>query len=221
MNILLLTKSFSFESTFIQKLNAMNHEVLCSEKLITLLIEDSIDDGLWNYFQAIIFSETLLNREIYEILIKRKLKPKIVCLKRFHNLDLEEQKIWVQKGITNFISEKSDFDDIREIFNSTDIEEKNNSNQSSNAYFPKKELSNLINIRLSRQEQNLFMELKGSNEPISRDELSRRLWKQPSNNSTQSRLSNLVKKINKKMKENEVDLYISTVWGIGYVLINV
>ncbi|MBV7392370.1 helix-turn-helix domain-containing protein [Enterococcus sp. ALS3] len=220
MNILLLTNSFSFENPFIQELNAMNHEILCSKKLIAQLTKDSMSENLLAYFQAIIFSETLLNREVYDILTKQNLKQSIVCLKQAGDLDLEEEKIWVEKGITNFITEKSNFDDIREIFSITETAEKNITNLSPNENFSKKEVGKIVHVRLSRQEQKLFVELQKANKTISREELSRKLWGKTSNNSTLSQLSNLVNKINKKMKDKGVNLYISTIWRNGYILIS-
>ncbi|MBV7392094.1 MULTISPECIES: winged helix-turn-helix domain-containing protein [Enterococcus] len=226
MNILLLSNCSFFETKFIQHLNAIKHEVFCSEQLLKILRTGGDVSGLLKYFQVVIFSETVSNQMIYEILSVCSFKQTIIILKTSHSLSENEKGLWLEKGITHFISEETNFDYLRELLWCDHYEDQltlmNTNMEKSiriNEETMKEEEKRRFLRTLSNQEKLVFKELEEATGYVSREELSEKIWGKDCTSSTQSRLSNISKNINRKLKEFGIEnMKILTSWGKGYSL---
>lgn len=229
MNILLLTKSVSFEQSFSQQLNFMGHEVFSSNQLLKNLEENQPTKSIFDYFDAIIFSETVSNEEVRSILSEQQeiFKDALVFRKTSQTLNEQEQQLWKHIGIFGFISEDTSFETIRDLLF---LKEKNNSTlvplqqetpltaQNDN----QQQFLEFTYTSLSSQERTVFNILwQSKDEFVTREELAQNIWGGELTKSKESRLSGIIKNINKKLMEAGFSEYqITTSWGKGYKLGN-
>lgn len=217
MTILLLTKSLSFEQEFCRNLNDLGHEVLCSKKFLADLQSKDYFGIDLNYFDVLIFSETVSDQEVRNILpfflnftcaIYRKTKGLVT---------VETSQTWKSRGITGFISQTMHFDELREELVAC--------NQ--NKMTLKWEVPNSEEVKLetllrdfSRQELQIFRILQESDKSfISREVLSQQLWGEAPTKSRESRLSGIIRSIKKKLADFGFDENcLETSWGRGYRL---
>ncbi|MBV7391895.1 MULTISPECIES: helix-turn-helix domain-containing protein [Enterococcus] len=229
MNILLLTKSVSFEQSFSQQLNFMGHEVFSSNQLLKSLEESWPVKSIFDYFDAIIFSETVSNEEVRSILSEQKeiFKDALVFRKTSQTLNDEEQQLWKHIGIFGFISKDTSFETIRDLLF---LKEKNNLimgsfQQESSATLQDDDPNKFLEFTytsLSSQERTVFNILwQSKDEYVTREELAQSIWGGELTKSKESRLSGIIKNVNKKLVEAGFFEYqITTSWGKGYKLGN-
>lgn len=219
--ILLLTKNILVEQRLQEQLQQLDYEVLCSVQAFHQLRNKGhvrIDH------QVVIFSETITNREIAEILPKMVL-GKLVILRKFSVApSLEEQEQLRKLGITEWISDDIPSDQLRErlaekmeLLQQTAEEEQVSITQYS--VMAEKLMEQFLKT-LTKKEKKVFLYLQEANgEIVSREELCDYLWGEELNHSRMSQLSVLVKRIKQKLKETgfSEDL-LRTIWGSGYCL---
>lgn len=217
MNILLLTNNILFEQDFVAQINALGHEVMCSKKLLAD-IQNKIDKReILKYFDSIIFSETICDAEIRNIIPVNIYNVPLILRKNEKEISDKEKEEWKKFGISGFFSCTSTMDDFREVL--TDSGYKNDLMEKS--FMQKKSaLLDDLDISMSTQEKQLFTILKDLNgDFITREELCHILWNSSPTNSMASRLSGIVKNLRIKIENAGFNKNcLVTSWGKGYRL---
>lgn len=220
MTILLLTKSLSFEQNFVQSLNDLGHEVLCSKKFLMELQTNDYFGMDLNYFDTLILSETISDQEVSHILPFFLNFTCKIYRKTINPLTPEVAGTWTELGITGFISQKTRFDDLREELIACN--ESKSALKWDGGHSEERTLEMLVRD-FSRQELQVFRILQGSSKDtyISRESLSQQLWGEPPTKSKESRLSGIIRSIKRKLSEYGFDeSCLETSWGRGYRLEN-
>ena len=68
MQLLVLTKVPLYEENFENQLKQLGNEVYCSSKLLEMIRLDTFNKQFLTQFEGIIFSETLVEKEIDELI---------------------------------------------------------------------------------------------------------------------------------------------------------
>lgn len=219
--ILLLTKNILVEQRLQNQLQQLNYEVLCSVQVFQQLRKEGY---VMVDHQVVIFSETITNKEIAEILPKL-VSGNVVIFRKFSVApSLEEQEQLRTLGITEWIAEDIPLDQLRERLAEqmeqvqlTEEEQLRSLDQHS--AMTEKLLEHFLKS-LTKKEKKVFLYLQEANgDIISREELCDHLWKESLSHSRMSQMSVLVKKIKHKLAEAgfSEDL-LRTIWGSGYCL---
>ncbi|MFR3687015.1 MAG: helix-turn-helix domain-containing protein [Enterococcus sp.] len=219
MTILLLTKSLSFEQEFVRKLNDLGHEVLCSKKFLNdLQTKDYFGMDL-NYFDTLILSETISDQEVSRILPFFLNFTCAIYRKTINQMSHETISVWKASGITEFISQNTHFDELREVL--VACNEKKSLLKWEIPNSEEATLDTLLRI-FSKQELQVFRILQESQKNyVSRETLSQQLWGEPPTKSKESRLSGIIRSIKKKLANFGFDdACLETSWGRGYRLEN-
>ncbi|MBU5359602.1 helix-turn-helix domain-containing protein [Enterococcus raffinosus] len=217
MTILLLTKSLSFEQDFVRKLNDLGHEVLCSKKfLIDLLTNDYFGMDL-NYFDTLIFSETISDQEVSHILPFFLNFTCKIYRKTTNPLSPEVARTWRELGVTGLISQMMRFDELREEL--ITCNEKKFALKWTSENSEDRTIEMMVRD-FSRQELQVFRILQASKDDyISRENLSQQLWGEAPTKSKESRLSGIIRSIKEKLSTYGFDdSCLETSWGHGYRL---
>ncbi|MEO1771101.1 MULTISPECIES: winged helix-turn-helix domain-containing protein [Enterococcus] len=219
--ILLLTKNILVEQQLQEQLQQLNYEVLCSVQAFHQLRKEGY---VMVDHQVIIFSETITNREIAELLPKM-VSGNLVIFRKFSVApSLEEQEQLRKLGLKEWISGDIPCDQLRERLAEKmellqQTEEQERASHQQHFVMTEKLLEHFLKT-LTKKEKKVFLYLQEANgEIVSREELCDYLWKEELNHSRMSQLSVLVKKIKQKLKESgfSEDL-LRTIWGSGYCL---
>lgn len=224
MQVLVLTHNILSEQTFQEKLQQLNHEVFCSKIMLDTLKEKPESILKCLFYQVIILSENLSNREVADILAKLGQTNRIILRKVVDKQTKEEIQTMEEWGISDWIQTTVPIDQLREVLSEKLSEQKlqnqkiisfpfNESDQEFHSY--KQFISSL-----SKKEKKVFEKLIASKtQLVSREEFCEYLWQDVPSNSHLSQLSLIVKKIRRKFIEFGLseDMLI-TVWGQGYRL---
>ena len=217
MNILLLTNCIAYEQLFVEQIHSLGHEVLCSKKLVSELQTKSSGKSFSDYFDILIFSETIPDKEVSNIIPLNVHHFPMILRKTEKELNEESKDRWRRYGVIDFTSQETTLDALREK-----LIPKNKRNELLEASFVECRKSSLDNLysSLSAQEKEVFSILeKETGKFVSREELSYLLWNAAPTNSMESRLSGIVKNLRKKIGDagfSESSLVTS--WGRGYRL---
>lgn len=219
--ILLLTKNILVEQRLQNQLQQLNYEVLCSVQVFQQLRKEGY---VMVDHQVVIFSETITNKEIAEILPKL-VSGNVVIFRKFSVApSLEEQEQMRALGITEWIAEDIPLDQLRERLAEqmeqvqlTEEEQLRSLDQHS--AMTEKLLEHFLKS-LTKKEKKVFLYLQEANgDIISREELCDHLWKESLSHSRMSQMSVLVKKIKQKLAEaGFCEDLLRTIWGSGYCL---
>ncbi|QZO10894.1 winged helix-turn-helix domain-containing protein [Enterococcus raffinosus] len=211
MNVLVLTKCFFAEEELVRKLSMLGYEVFCSSHLLKgLTVKTSIYPVI-NYFPIIIFSETVSDEEIEQILKNETIQTANVFRK-------------ATTFLGNYKSQSSEF--LSMLFMDEPLEEiskklKKNyihslENSSLNILsFDIKDLDSIL--LLSKQEKQVFEILyDAKGDLVSREEICEKVWSQVTK-SNLAQTSTIVKRIKVKLEESGfVNCDLQTIWGKGY-----
>lgn len=206
-----------FEQLFVEQLHSLGHEVLCSKKLVTDLQRKGGVNSVSDYFNVVIFSETISDNDVKNIIPLIVHQFSMILRKTDKELCQESRDQWKKYGVVDFTSQETPLDELREI-----LIPKNQRNELLEASFVECHKSSLENlyISLSAQEKEVFTLLEEENGNfVSREKLCYHLWNGAPTNSMESRLSGIVKNLRKKIGGagfNESSLVTS--WGRGYRL---
>ncbi|MGL9730961.1 helix-turn-helix domain-containing protein [Enterococcus sp. DIV0756] len=219
MTVLLLTKSYSYEQDFINKLNVLGYEVLCSKQLFLdlLNVEKKEFDGEFDFFDKVILSETISDQEAVICVDRLKTVSCTLIRKTIVDLNEELRKKWQKKGMSILISQTLNFEELREQLSASDQTE-----QKGKPTLSKEKVLFLehFDYCLTKQEYRVFRLLKQSlGKCISRTDMCFYVWETTPSRSKESRLSGIVKSLKRKMKEQGLDeTQLQTSWGKGYCL---
>lgn len=215
MRVLLLTKCSFAEQYLEQQIRKLGHEVFCSETCLKKLISNQLSKDFLHFFQSVLLSETIPERESEQLLPIFE-DVGLTIIQKNSQLDLPEKE---QENLV-FMPIEPSLEALREILISSEQQQKqkpiapifNPSGASEKEWCDYLHLS-----RLERKLIEYLIEAQGQTVP--REELCKKIWCCPPNNSTNSQLSNLTKRIRVKMREANIsEESLKTSWGNGYQL---
>lgn len=219
--ILILTKNLLVEKQIQEQLQQLNYEVWCSFQLLKQVKKDP---QVIDQFQVIIFSETVTNKEITDILSQLTSKKAILFRKFSVAPTLEEQEQLREIGVTEWLTEDISIDLLRECLAEKldqlqQEEELNVHSLRETTLLTNQIFENFLNT-LTKKEKQVFLYLQEAHADIvSREALCEYLWHEPLSHSRMSQLSVLVKNIKQKLKDvGFSDDLLRTIWGKGYCL---
>ncbi|MGM0168664.1 hypothetical protein IGI39_004419 [Enterococcus sp. AZ135] len=216
MTILLLTKSLSYEQEFVQKLNSLGHEVLCSKKILLTLQSRNFVKMDLNCFDTLILSETIPDQEVKMLLPFFENYSCTIFRKNDQEMSEVEQNNWRESGISDFIFQTTCFDELRDklVEYETGFEVITASTEDEDRAL------DLLCKSLSKQELKVFKVLQQSKGNfVTRESLSYHLWGVAPTNSKESRLSGIIKSLKSKLSEVGFDENsLETSWGRGYAI---
>lgn len=227
-HVLILTKNILAEQAIVNNLQRLNCETLCSAELVQCL-QDSASVSLLNYFQWVILSDSLCNEEMERLLESLKEVP-LCSLRIVENYpNEEEQLLWKERGLTDWLAKDAGFENIREKL--SELQKEFQLKLATNnriISFPNEETANLskdsttLLKSLSKKEKKVFERLVEGYEKkeiLSRKVLCDYLWSDGETPSNMSQLSCLINKLKRKFANNgATGQTITTQWGRGYQL---
>lgn len=224
MQVLVLTHNILSEQAFQEKLQQLNHEVFCSKIMLDTLTEKPKSILRCLFYQVIILSENLSNREVKEILAQLSQTNCIILRKVVDKQSKEEMELMKEWGIHDWIQTSISIDQLREVLSERVSEQKIQNhkiisfpfNESEQPPFSYKQFIS----SMSKTEKKVFNKLfEANSQLVSREEFCEYVWKDEPTNSHLSQLSLIIKKIRSKIVEMGLteDMLI-TVWGQGYRL---
>lgn len=115
--ILVLTKNILVEQTFQQQLQYLNYEVFC-----TNCFEETVEHELtfFNYFDAIVLSETLSQNDCLRLLGSLSSLEKPIYRRSQSMCNKREAEIWQERGIIRWLGLKDSLEEIREKIDTVD-----------------------------------------------------------------------------------------------------
>lgn len=211
LNFVLFTRSTDMEDDLINNIHQLGHEVFCSRKLIDDLLNNYLPRGFFEYFEGIIFSESISNKEMFELAQKNYFKE-VVLYRKMARDTSEKERVKCQGNKINILSDsltglREDFElssrnKVKEIPDKTKV-----------LYILKQKM------KLSRQEFQILQKLISDEGcVVSKEQLSKVIWKESSfSHSNRCRISTIVKNIRTKLLKLGIsEECIQTVWGQGY-----
>ncbi|MBO1307842.1 helix-turn-helix domain-containing protein [Enterococcus sp. 669A] len=221
---LILTKNMLTEEELVKKLQRMNYETLCSTDVLSRL-KNPATGAFLAYFQWVLFSESLCNQEVEEILEHLKGYPLIAVRVTESYPNEEDQVHWRELGLADWLVRSAGFEDMRERLS---VLRNQHQQDKQILSFPMENLTpvptNLENLfkSFSKTEKKVFEYLvKAYSEQgvSSRKELCDHLWREGDTPSNMSQLSCLINKLKRKCELHGVTgEIVTTMWGRGYKL---
>lgn len=219
--IVILTKNLLVENQLQEQLQQLNYEVWCS---VQLLKQARKDPQVLDPFPVILFSETVTNKEIAEILSQLTSEESVLFRKCSVVPSLEEQEQLRELGVTEWLTEDISVDLLRErLAEKMDYlhqeEEQKVRSLQENTLFTHQLFENFLTTLTKKEKQAFLCLQEAQAEIVSREALCGHLWQEPLSHSRMSQLSVLVKNIKQKLKGAgfSEDL-LRTIWGKGYCL---
>ncbi|MHC5249306.1 winged helix-turn-helix domain-containing protein [Enterococcus sp. LJL90] len=222
--ILFLTQNLYTDNDWQDKFQKLGYEVFCSSRILDDFLSKK-NFSLFNYFQYLVFSESISNINVQKIM--KNLEGKNIVLFRIDNeitssTDSSEEEY--QEDVY-FLNSRMSISEIRELFSKTQINEHFlNSNQISKfaaeADYISPRLIGLFFSSLSKKEQE-FIRILFDNKVtfVQRKDLCKELWVQGASNSTLTQLSQIMGRVKVKLKQFDLsDSLIETHWTKGYAL---
>ncbi|MBO1306899.1 winged helix-turn-helix domain-containing protein [Enterococcus sp. 669A] len=221
MQVLVLTHNILSEEPLQRKLQSLNHEVLCSSKMLELL-QQAIDSNFACYFyQVVILSENLTNKEVLDLLPRLE-KANSVVMRKVNSIpDLAEKEMLENHGIVGWVTPDISTDVLRELLaeNVRPFREHHkviafpiNTEDTSQGTYAQ------LYRTFSKTEKKVFEKLySAEGRIVSREEFCQYLWKDETTNSHLSQLSVLIKNVRRKISNWGLpEEMVVTIWGQGY-----
>lgn len=221
--IIILTKNLLAENIIQEQLQYLGYEVLCSKVILEQLLNRSSNKDITEEFKAIIFSETIANHEIREILSIFSGKNKLLIRKvskSISKLSIKEKDDYLDLGIHMCVSVEDSLDVLREQLASQELENMTKPLDSVNKSHNTENVVELFIKRLPKNERKFFNLLKSNeNTAVTREHLCNFVWNGEATHSRLVQCSALVKRINNRAKKYGMqEEIIKTIWGRGYQL---
>ena len=216
-----------------EQLQRLDHEVFVSNYLFKGAQYQLLTGKLMDYFQFVLFSETVTDGEMLKILPLVDLQRQIIFRKHEAEMDKESQEYWSNKGIKGWLSSKSTIEELREqlskIIDQEQVEQKTLITREKGGFtmlqfkqpsIQRNRTIKLNDCKFANNEQRLLEVLiNKKNELCSREEICKLLWDSAPTNSKLAQLSCLIKKMKKRFTDLEIyEEMIQTKWGKGYML---
>ncbi|MGM0212661.1 helix-turn-helix domain-containing protein [Enterococcus sp. AZ109] len=221
--ILILTKNLLVEQKLQEKLHHLDYEVFCSVNMIKQLQNSLNRVPLIEYYKLIIFSETLNNQEVCELVNMLQHRNSQLIRKSIVEPTTKEKEEMSQLGINTWIYNDMSLENLREQLTVSYSAYKQIEHVSGAISYDKEDMLEMIlefKSILTKMERKTFECLVESEEElVSREELCYYLWKSEPNNSHLTQMSGLVKRLKSKLvAAGFPDGMVETVWGYGYRL---
>ena len=235
MRILILTKSIICEKQLQEQLQRLDHEVFVSSSLL-ISSQQFLLTRLIDYFQVIIFGETVMDKVVTEILSMIDQKDHLLIRKAETVLDKVDREVWKHKGIQGWVYCDSGIEAVREQLST--LEKEFVPTETENSFTREKGSLTMMQIKKTEGPKGLHLQVNscafGNTEKrlvdalinkkgqlCSREELCEILWNSKPTNSKLSQLSSLIKRIKGRfIKLGIHEEIIHTTWGKGYMLTN-
>ncbi|EOH93004.1 winged helix-turn-helix domain-containing protein [Enterococcus pallens] len=217
--ILMLTRCQYAEEELERLIRRLGHELFCTMSILDTIKYGKASSEFLEQFQIILLSETISNQECQEI-IRQLDKDQFIFIQLSGNvLSKEEQERKQHEGITHCLSTSASLETFREVLSQQPKGRTEGvfSLSTNDKYLPEDLLALLS---LTKMEKRVFQQLIDSEgQTVSREDLCREIWEIEPNQSTQSQLSTLIRKIKAKMEKLGINSgCIKTQWGLGYML---
>ena len=213
MQLLVLTKVPLYEENFENQLKQLGNEVYCSSKLLEMIRLDTFNKQFLTQFEGIIFSETLVEKEIDE-LIKALSKGRFKFFRRVINNDCDER---MKSKYDALIPASSNLENLRDILQIVELSRlENQKKEQAQQLSVRQKLSDLT-LKL-KQKEIVYYLIQAGDRVVSREELSRQIWRKEPNASVLASLYKVVSKVNEKLEHEFGHVAIQTLWGKGYRL---
>ncbi|MBO0451952.1 MULTISPECIES: helix-turn-helix domain-containing protein [Enterococcus] len=213
MQLLLLTKVPLYEENFERQLKQLGNEVYCSSSLMTKLSRNSFDKSFFTQFEGIIFSETLYDIDVSEVI---KLLPQgnMKVFRRTIGGGYDEPNASLFDAC---IPVNSDLERLREILLIAELSNFATKDAVHVQQVTVKQKLSELNLKL-KQKEIVYYLIQAGDRTVPREEISRQIWEKEPTKSVLASLSKVVSKVNEKLENNFGDEAIQTVWGQGYRL---
>ncbi|MBO1307125.1 winged helix-turn-helix domain-containing protein [Enterococcus sp. 669A] len=221
--LLILTKNLMVEQKLQEKLQHLNYEVFCSVTMLKRLRNQLNRFQMIQSYQAIIFSETLNDQEVRELLTYVTYEDNLTIRKFIREPSREEQDALREMGIDTWIYDGQSLDVIREQLAVQLVQRRKNDHDNVVFLYQREDTPNSLaefKGNLTKKERLAFnCLLESENGMVSRENMCHYLWKDEPNNSHLTQISVLIKRIKLKLSEAGFqDEMIKTIWGYGYQL---
>ncbi|WP_288227955.1 helix-turn-helix domain-containing protein [uncultured Enterococcus sp.] len=207
-----MTKNIMNELAVQEKLQKLNFEVLCSTSIFEMILRN---DYTWGpeFYQVIILSETITNKELEGIVPKLKEKKKTVFRKYLDEVHPEEEEELAYLEMDTWLSEDIPSNLLREVIS------KGGASTEQQQKFIIDSLDHLL-MDFTKTETSLFKYLYKSDATfVSREDLCWHIWDTHPTNSKLAHLSVLVNSIRRKLiQKGFPPNTVETVWRKGYHL---
>lgn len=214
MRLLLLTKVPLYEENFERQLKQLGNEVYCSSQLTTQLPKENFNHQLLNQFEGVIFSETLYDKEVEELIQ--------LLSGRRHKLFRRTLDVACDEKCSDFdgwIPVNADLERLRETLLIAEMSRLALKNADHIQQITIKQKLSSLNLKL-KQKEIVYYLIQAGNRTVPREEISRQIWGKEPTKSILASLSKVVSKVNEKLVNDFGDEVIQTVWGQGYRLNN-
>lgn len=211
MQLLIFTKVPLYEESFERQLKQLGNEVYCSNHLLDLLKQGSLDEGFFSKFEGIIFSETLYDKEVEEN-IRLLPKGEFKVFRRASEVDEKLSELFdavIPLDLT--------LDSLRERLLIAEMSHITFKNANLVQQITVKQKLSELNLKL-KQKEIVYYLIQSGDRTVPREEISRQIWEKAPTKSVLASLSKVVSKVNEKLAAEFGDEAIQTVWGQGYRL---
>ncbi|MGM0169731.1 hypothetical protein IGI39_004798 [Enterococcus sp. AZ135] len=204
ISVIILTKNILIEKELQAKLQRLNYEVFCCSNLFYLTKLQEKIFSIINYFDIVIFNETITENEMQQILAYLP-ESKVILRK------LEKESEIQLEGVDGWISEQLTIEELRENLSQW-------GKSPISQYEENKQMDKLLFLS-SLERRTLEYLYQANGQIISREDLCAYLWKDGATKSRLAQLSLLIKKLRIAFKKSGVTgETIETSWGEGYQL---
>lgn len=221
--ILVLTKNLLTEKELQEQLQHLNYEVFCSVNILRQLQNKPNQTKVIKGYQVIIFSETVTNHEIQELLLFIAAEGVLLVRKLMQEPTKQEQEELNQLGLDMWICAGGSLDILREHLASQLLNHRKKENNNIFFFYQKEDSPKTLEEfkkGLTKKEKTAFeCLLTNEGSLVSREMLCQYIWNGGPNNSRLTQISVLVKRLKQKLQEAGFqEELIETVWGCGYQL---
>lgn len=223
--VMILTKNVLFEESMQKKLQRLDFEVFCSS-CSEQWLEEINELAIFQYFQAVILSETFCNQEVTEML-RRLTKYPVRIFRIVEETPTEKDaEEWKKMGLDGWLKKSDCLDVLREkLVNTTSprlsqrLSEGEIEATGISESVRRWQLEN-ARAMFSRTEGLVFkclMEGQAQRRIVTRKEICRKVWNSEETASTASQLSTVIGHLRTKLSEQGIQgNTILTLWGQGY-----
>jgi len=237
--VLILTKNILAEQEIQQKLQALNYEVFCSAHFFETCTKKIEYLEFFKFFQFVIFSETICESEIME-LIPLLENQSIRVIRKVEEKVTEVDQEYLEKALLSaIISNDESVDELRECLHSLKNEREKELVQESRKFV---HLSNKVSLihpqtnqsgeitseddyqflevlhHLSQTETKiLYILIQAGSKVVTRENICHLIWNEDVNKSHLASLSSTITRIKNKFAQTNLShKAIQTLWGKGY-----
>lgn len=213
MQLLLLTKVPLYEEDFERQLKQLGNEVYCSSNVMTRVNKSSFDKNFFTQFEGIIFSETLYDIDVYEV-INHLSEGNMKLFRRTMGSNYDITK---PEPFHAWIPVNSDLERLREILLIAELSNLATKDAIHVQQVTVKQKLSELNLKL-KQKEIVYYLIQAGDRTVPREEISHQIWEKEPTKSVLASLSKVVSKVNEKLEHKFGDDAIQTVWGQGYRL---